>query len=101
MAQSSNDSGARRTKANKKVPEKVAFHLSPALADEVKRILQVTDLGTSPEVFRRAFTLLRIHVDASLKDQRIYIADPSESSEKYIITLPFTVRSKTDEVENL
>ena len=46
---------------------RVAFDLTPAMVQEVTRILDATDLGSRPEVFRRAFTLLRIHVDAGLR----------------------------------
>lgn len=72
--------------------KRVAFALTPAMAEEVARIAGMTDLGSSPEVFRRAFTLLRIHVDAAARGREVYMVDPDHPNEKYIITLPFNVR---------
>jgi hypothetical protein len=74
---------------------RVAFDLTPAMVDEVKRILDLTDLGSKPEVFRRAFTLLRIHVDAAIRGREIYMVDPERPNERYMITLPFTVKTPT------
>ena len=72
---------------------RVAFDLTPAMIDEVRRILELTDLGSKPEVFRRAFTLLRIHVDAALRGREIYMVDPDKPNERYMITLPLTLRA--------
>jgi hypothetical protein len=86
------------TKSNRDKGEtlpRVAFELTPQMETEVDRILAVTDLGSKPEVFRRAFTLLRIHVDAALRGREIYMIDPSRPNEKYIITLPFSVLTPT------
>ena len=75
--------------ANKpNVPDRVAFNMTPALKKEVERIMGVSDLASAPEVFRRAFTLLRIHVDAALLDQTVCVEGDGE---KYRITLPFAV----------
>ncbi len=70
------------------IPDRVAFDMSPALKKEVERIMGVTDLNKAPEVFRRAFTLLRIHVDAALEGQAVSVEGKNV---KYRITLPFTV----------
>ncbi len=75
---------------------RVAFDLAPAMADEVDRILAITDLGSKPEVFRRAFTLLRIHVEAAERGREVYMVDPDRPTEKFIITLPFNVRRRTE-----
>ena len=71
---------------------RVAFELTPAMADEVERIMAMTDLPSRPEVFRRAFTLLRIHVDAASQNRDIYMVDPAHPGERYLISLPFTVK---------
>ncbi len=71
---------------------RVAFDLTPAMVEEVNRILAITDLGSRPEVFRRAFTLLRIHVDATLRGREIYMVDRQRPNDRYMITLPFTVK---------
>src|SRR5580765_5229003 len=77
------------TSRDKSQTPRIAFELTPAMAEELDRILAITDLGSKPEVFRRAFTLLRIHVDAALRKREIYMVDPNRPNERYIITLPF------------
>lgn len=72
-------------------PTRVAFAMSPAMSAEVDRIISISDLNKAPEVFRRAFTLLRIHVDAAIRGQQIIQVDPGNPSERYLITLPFVV----------
>ena len=74
---------------------RIAFELTPAMAEEVDRIQSVTGLSSKPEVFRRAFTLLRIHVDAALRGREIYMVDPDRPNEKYFIALPFDVRRQS------
>jgi hypothetical protein len=71
---------------------RVAFDLSPAVIKELERIMTLTDLGTKSEVFQRAFTLLRIHINAAIKGRKIFIIDPDHPSEKHYITLPFQVQ---------
>ncbi len=83
--------GIDREKAD--ATTRVAFDLTPAMLKEVDRILEVTDLDSRPEVFRRAFTLLRIHVDAALSGRQIYMVDPQLPNDKYIFTLPFNVKT--------
>jgi hypothetical protein len=80
-----------KPKENTETNPRVAFNLSEAMEQELERILEVTDISSKPEVFRRAFTLLRIHVDAARKNQKIYLVDPDEPDEKYIVSLPFNV----------
>lgn len=70
---------------------RVAFNMSPLMAAEAARILALTDLGSCPELFRRALTLLRIHVDAARKNQQICMLDPAKPRERALIVLPFTV----------
>lgn len=72
---------------------KIAFNISPSMAEEVDRILSITDLGSRPEVFRRAFTLLRIHLEAAERGREVCMIDPDRPNEKYIVTLPFNVHS--------
>jgi hypothetical protein len=82
-----------KERAKVETSPRVAFDLTPAMVDEVNRILDETDLGSRPEVFRRAFTLLRIHVDAALRGREIYMVDPERPNDRYMISLPFTVKS--------
>lgn len=83
--------------SNPSAAARVAFDLSPAMAREVERILAVTDLGSRPEVFRRAFTLLRIHVEAAEQGREVFMVDPKRPNEKFIITLPFSVGQRDRE----
>ena len=85
------NTGNEREKAE--TTARVAFDLTPAMVEEVNRILDLTDLGSRPEVFRRAFTLLRIHVDAALRGREIYMVDPQRPNDRYMISLPFTVKT--------
>jgi hypothetical protein len=70
---------------------RVSFDLSEQMERELQRVLEVTDLATRPEVFRRAFTLLRIHLDAKREGRDIYIQSRENPHEKWMITLPFNV----------
>jgi hypothetical protein len=79
--------------AGKEAATRVAFDLTPAMVEEVNRILDLTDLGSKPEVFRRAFTLLRIHVDAAIRGREIFMVDPQRPNDRYVISLPFTVKT--------
>lgn len=81
--------------ANETPVRRVAFNMAPAMAAEVDRILKITDLGSPPEVFRRALTLLRIHVDAACKGHRIAMWDSVKPSEKLLIVLPFNCKATT------
>ena len=78
---------------------RVAFNLAPAMVEELKRILAMTELGSNPELFRRAFTLLRIHVDAAARGREIYMVDPDRPDEKFVISLPFTIHSSAEPVK--
>ena len=79
---------------------RVAFDLTPAVVEEVNRILNLTDLGSRPEVFRRAFTLLRIHVDAALRGREIYMVDPQRPNDRYMFSLPFTLKAPNPRKES-
>ena len=91
------ESNATRDKAEGTT--RVAFNLTPAMVKEVERILEVTDLGSKPEAFRRAFTLLRIHVQAAQQNREIFMVDPKHPNDRYIITLPFNVPRESSRSE--
>lgn len=80
-----------KPKENTETNSRVAFNLSDPMEQELERILNVTDITSKPDVFRRAFTLLRIHVDAARHNRKIYLVDPDAPNEKYIVSLPFNV----------
>jgi hypothetical protein len=54
--------------------------------------MKLTDISSRAEVFRRAFTLLRIHIDAAAKGREILMVDPNRPDEKYFLVLPFQVK---------
>lgn len=69
---------------------RVAFDMTEAMTAEADKILAATDLATYPDLFRRAFTLLRIHVDAT-RDGKEIVRQEIGSDVRDIIMLPFTV----------
>ena len=87
-----------RTEDKGETEMRVSFTLTPAMSEEVRRIAEMTGFS-NPEVFRRAFTLLRIHVDAAADGRQIFMVHPDQPNEKYIITLPFTVRRQATNAE--
>ena len=93
------DNATKSTRETTAPTARIAFELTPAMAEEVDRIQALTGLSSKPEVFRRAFTLLRIHVDAALRGREVYMVDPDRPNEKYFITLPFDVQRQSNAVE--
>ena len=70
----------------------IEFNMTPEMSYEVDRIMKLTGLRYKSEVFQRAFSLLRIHVDAAINNQKIIRVDafePDDTSKRYTITLPF------------
>ena len=78
---------------------RVAFDLTAGMTEAVEHILKITDLHSKPEVFRRAFTLLRIHIEAAEQGRQIYMVDPSQPNDRYIISLPFEVQLRRENSE--
>ena len=75
----------------------VEFSISPAMAAEIDHIIDTTGLSSPPEVFRRAVSLLRFHVDAAARGREIYLVDSENPSTREIVSLPFNVRQTTEE----
>ena len=69
---------------------RIAMDLTDAASTEVDRIVSITDLKSRPDVFRSAFTLLRIHVDAARRGERVFI-ETDNPTEKQLVVLPFNV----------
>lgn len=73
---------------------RVAFDMTPAMEMEVRRIMEITDIRSVPEIFRKAFTLLRIHVEAAQKGRSIIREDVEKdgcANHSHII-LPFEIK---------
>lgn len=69
----------------------VSFMISPECNDEIARILGITSLNSTDDVYRRGLTLLRIHVDAAQKNEEVKLVDPKLEGFDRSITLPFDV----------
>lgn len=74
----------------------VVFYMSDAMAKEATRVIAMTDLSTLPELFRRAFTLLRIHIDAAVRNLVVVVGRretvKTTGADDKQITLPFKVK---------
>jgi len=73
------------------VPDQITIDLTSAARDEVQRIINATSLKSAPEFFRKAMTLLRIHVNAAQGGKEIVIIDPQKPDSCNNIVLPFDV----------
>ena len=69
---------------------RIVIDLTEAATAEVDRLVDTTDLESRAEVFRRALTLLRIHIGAAASGHEIRLVDLKRSDHR-IISLPFGV----------
>ncbi|MEM8668757.1 MAG: hypothetical protein AAGG48_14650 [Planctomycetota bacterium] len=76
--------------------ERVAFNLTNAIEKELNRVQDVTDISSKPEIFRQAFRLLCLHVDAASRKREVYMVDPDQPDKKLLIVLPFSVLQKDE-----
>jgi len=83
--------GAKQMATNE-VPSRITIDLTPDARQEVQRIIDATSLSDAPEFFRKAMTLLRIHVDAAQAGKEIVMINPAPPNERDNIVLPFDVR---------
>ena len=65
--------------------QSVQFDITRRMQSEITRILSITDIASVPDVFAKAFTLLRIHIEAAVIGQTIHRSDGTE------IVLPFQI----------
>lgn len=68
---------------------KISFNITDELAEEAERILGLTELDSVPQLFEKAFTLLRIHVDAHQKGHTIKEVSPEGTD---VIVWPFVTK---------
>ena len=71
-------------------PRRVTIDLTPAAASEVDRVRTITGLTTA-DVFRYAFSLFRIYVDAKQRNHELQIVDPSGDDRAKQIELPISI----------
>ena len=76
--------------------ESVHFTMTSAMTVQYQKILDHTDLPGKTALFRAAFTLLEIHVEAAMRGQEMFRVDPDRPDCRDRIVLPFVVR-KSDE----
>lgn len=69
---------------------RVTVDLTPAAAAEVDRIREVTGLSTA-DIFRHAFTLLRIYVDERQADREFRIVEKGDDRVQTRLELPIHV----------
>jgi len=67
--------------------EPLILMLTPAMRLEVNRIMAETGLQSRGEVFQRAFSLLRIHVDAAKQGRTVQIIGPTADDGVAIISV--------------
>ena len=67
----------------------ITFDVTPAMAVEIDRIRSIAHLKSRAEVFQRAFTLLRIHVEAVERGRIIESVDERCPDDRRTISLPF------------
>jgi len=70
------------------------------MAAEIENIIDTTGLSSPPEVFRRAVSLLRFHVDAAAHGREIYVVDPDRPNKRERVSLTFNVRQPSTEEAN-
>ena len=68
---------------------RVTVDLTPAAVQELDRIKKSTG-ATTADLFRYAFTLLRIYVDEKDRGRELRIVDPSNDGIQTRIELPIT-----------
>jgi len=88
MAQKTTSSTDSETKARR-----VTIDLTPAAVEELDRIKQVTGLTTA-DIFRYAFTLLRIYVDERQLNREFRVIDPENERTQIRLELPIQIGKK-------
>ena len=86
------DTATADTVASSKA-RRVTIDLTPAAVEELDRVKSVTGLTTA-DVFRYAFTLMRIYVDERQLDREFRIIDPSNERLQIRLELPIHVAKK-------
>jgi hypothetical protein len=66
---------------------RVTIDLTEDTSDEMNRVRELTGLSIA-DIFRHAFTLLRLYVDAKASGKQLRIFDPKNPREHVQIELP-------------
>ena len=74
-------------------PRRVTIDLTPAAVEELDRIKSVTG-ATTADIFRYAFTLMRIYVDERQRGREFRIIDPDNDRTQIRLELPLEIGRK-------
>ena len=74
-------------------PRRVTIDLTPAAVEELDRIKSLTG-ATTADIFRYAFTLMRIYVDERQRGREFRIIDPSNDRTQIRLELPIEIGRK-------
>ena len=67
--------------------DSVSFKLTPEAASELDAIVRDTKLKDRRDVLRKAFSILRIHIQAHREGKKIIIMKPDSKEPSQIITI--------------
>ena len=70
---------------------RIVIDLTEAATTELDRLINTTGMESRVEVFRRALTLLRLHIGAAASGHEIRLVDLKQPDNHRIISLPFRV----------
>lgn len=73
---------------------RVTIDLTPAATAELDRLREITGLSTA-DIFRHAFTLLRIYVDERQADREFRIVDRSNDRLQTRLEMPIQISRKS------
>lgn len=71
---------------------RVTIDLTPAAVKEVDRLRELTGLTTA-DMFRHAFSLFRIYVEAKQRGQEVQLIDPEREDSITRLELPVVISS--------
>ncbi len=80
-----------------KKTRRLSIDLVPAAAQEVDQLRELTGLTTA-ELFRYAFTLLRIYIRSRCAGQELHIVDPERPNELTRLELPISVPHRSEQL---
>ena len=70
---------------------RVVLNLTPEMAAAVDDVIANTTIPSRTEVFRKAFSLLRIHLKAQRDGKHVFVEDPANPDQRYIVSLDHIV----------
>jgi hypothetical protein len=68
---------------------KVVLNLTPEAAALVDDLMKQLNLRSRPEVFRRALTVLRIHVDADKEGRDVVLVNRKDDRDRQLVSAKY------------